>query len=305
MNSVYDFEICDCHHHLWDLQANYYPWLTDTKRSRVCGEYEAIRNRNFLVEDFFKNRGDLKVTRFIHEEAVIDRSDPVRETRWLQSLADEPNSEGIPHGIVAHADFSAPDIEAVLDGHCSFANMRGIRQFVHEAYIDPENPEPCFLEEESWRERVGLCEKYNLVFDLQFYWQQLGDALKLVKLHPNLQFVLTHIGLPARQSDVGYMNGWRASMKQLGELPNLCVKLSGFGMFDREWTPASIGPLVLDTISFFDVDRCMFASNFPVDSLSGKSYALYWEDFYEVVKDFSDDEKRKLFSDNARRVYRV
>ena len=305
MITIYDIEICDCHHHLWDLQANYYPWLTDTKRSRVCGEYEAIRHKNFLVEDFFHNRGDLKVTRFIHEEAVIDRSDPVRETRWLQGLADDLKSEGVPHGIVAHADFSSSDIEEILEGHCSFANMRGIRQFVHEAYIDPENPEPCLLEEASWRERVGLCEKYNLVFDLQFYWQQLPDALKLVKLHPNLQFVLTHIGLPARQDDRDYMQGWRTSMQQMGEQSNLCVKLSGFGMFDRNWTPESIRHLVLDTIGYFGVDRCLFASNFPVDSLSGKSYVSYWEDFYEVVKDFSDDEKRMLFSENARRVYRV
>lgn len=30
-------EIVDCHHHLWDLQANYYPWLTDRIGKRVCG----------------------------------------------------------------------------------------------------------------------------------------------------------------------------------------------------------------------------------------------------------------------------
>lgn len=305
MNTVYDLEICDCHHHLWDLQANYYPWLTDTKRSRVCGDYEGIRNRNFLLSDFFANRGELKITRFVHEEAVMDPSEPVKETRWLQEIADGAASEGVPHGIVAFADFSNADIESVLERHCSYSNIRGIRQSVHEAYIDADKPEPCLLENENWREQVGLCTKYGLVFDLQIYWQQSVDAKKLVVRHPNIQFVLTHAGLPAKQGDEAYMKGWRQSMSDLSELPNVSVKLSGFGMFDRTWTSDSIHPIVMDTIERFGMDRCMFASNFPVDSLSGKSYVRYWEDFYETVKSCSDEEKRKLFSENARKVYRV
>lgn len=305
IKSIYDIEICDCHHHLWDLQANYYPWLTDSKSSRVCGEYEAIHHRNFLLEDFFEHRGELRVTHFVHEEAVIDRSDPVRETRWLQGLADRPDSQGVPHAIVAYADFSKADIETILEAHCAFPNTRGIRQMVHEAYIDPDKPEPCLLEDERWRERVGLCAKYRLVFDLQIYWQQADDALKLIKRHPDVRFVLTHAGLPAKQYDANYMASWRNAMRRLGELPNLSVKLSGFGMFDRGWTVASIRPIVLHLIDCLGADRCMFASNFPVDSLSGKSYQSYWRAFYETVASFSDDEKRQLFSENARQVYRI
>ncbi|NKB69020.1 MAG: amidohydrolase family protein [Candidatus Latescibacteria bacterium] len=305
MNSIYDVEICDCHHHLWDLQANYYPWLTDSVNSRVCGDYDAIQNRNFLLTDFFSNRGDLRVTRFVHEEAVIDRADPVRETRWLQGLADSEGSEGVPHAIVAYADFSQDDIEAILEEHCSYPNTRGIRQFMHEAYIDPENPGSSLLEDGNWREKVGLCARHNLVFDLQIYWQQAEDAVKLVKRHPNVSFVLTHTGFPAHQGDGAYMEGWRSALGELGCLPNLSIKLSGFGMFDRNWTPDPIRPIVMEAIAAFDIDRCMFGSNFPVDSLSGKGYARYWEDFYAVVKGFSDSEKQQLFSENARKIYRV
>ena len=49
-NSVYDLEITDAHHHLWDLEAHYYPWLTDSFGPRVCGEYSAIR-KNYLIDD--------------------------------------------------------------------------------------------------------------------------------------------------------------------------------------------------------------------------------------------------------------
>ena len=94
-------------------------------------------------------------------------------------------------------------------------------------------------------------------------------------------------------------------MRRMGKLPNLSVKLSGFGMFDRSWTVDSIRPIVLHLIDCLGADRCMFASNFPVDSLSGKNYQSYWKAFYEVVAGFSDDEKRRLFAQNARRAYRI
>jgi len=305
MNSVYDLEISDCHHHLWDIEKNDYPWLTTSTGPRVCGDYQSIRNKNFLLDDFFANRGDLNVTRFIHEEAVINRSDPVRETRWLQSIADQPKSEGIPHGIVAFADFSQSNIEAVLEAHQAYPNLRGIRQFVHEAYVDPDNPQTSLIEDANWRTNVGLCQKYDLVFDLQIYWQQTDDATKLVSQHPNLNFVLTHTGLPAQPDNAEYMSHWKASITRLAELPNLSVKLSGFGMFEKNWAPESIRPTVLHAIESFGAERCLFGSNFPVDSICGKSYANCWEGFFEVVRDFSDSEKRMLFSENTNRVYNV
>jgi predicted TIM-barrel fold metal-dependent hydrolase len=153
------------------------------KRSTSLWGLRCYPKSKLFGEGFFFNRGKLQVTRFIHEEAVIDRTDPVRETRWLQEIADLPESEGFPHGIVAFADFSRPNIEAILEAHCAFANTREIRQFVHEAYIDPENPKPSLLEDYSWRDAVGLCQKYDLVFDLQIYWQQTDDALKLLAVH--------------------------------------------------------------------------------------------------------------------------
>lgn len=304
IQTVYDLDICDSHHHLWDLQANGYPWLTEEiKGPRVCGDYRAIQNKNFLLADFFTNRGYLKVTRFVHEEAVIDRSDPVRETAWLQSIADGGGSEGMPHAILAYADFSKDNIEAVLDAHIAYLNLRGIRQMVHEAVLDPAKPD--LLADAKWREKVGLCKKHNLSFELQVYWQQMENAVDLVKSHPDVTFVLTHTGLPARQDDDEYMLAWRSAIKRLAELPNLNCKLSGFGMFDRSWTSASIQAVIIPVIDSFGVERCFFGSNFPVDSLAGKSYAACWEDFFEAVTNFSDDEKRKLFNENARRVYRI
>ncbi len=61
---------------------------------------------------------------------------------------------------------------------------------------------------------------------------------------------------------------------------------------------------VLETIGWFGVERCMFASNFPVDKLMG-SYDELWKSFAEIAASFSETEQRKLFHDNAARYYRL
>ena len=100
--------IVDAHHHLWDLRANYYPWLSDRIGPRMYGDYSAIR-RDYLVDDFRGDIGALPVRKSVHVQAEHDAADPVRETRWLQAVADAPGSGGYPHAIVAYADLSAPE----------------------------------------------------------------------------------------------------------------------------------------------------------------------------------------------------
>ncbi len=48
----------------------------------------------------------------------------------------------------------------------------------------------------------------------------------------------------------------------------------------------------------------MFASNFPVDKPMG-GYDGIWKSFDAITAAFSEDERRKLFHDNARRHYRL
>lgn len=300
--SIFDLEITDPHHHLWDLEAHYYPWLTDSFGPRVCGDYAAIR-KNYLLEDLQSDIGNLKVHRTVHIEAVIDPPLAVAETKWLQKIADSEPSRGIPHGIVAQADFGSEEIESILDGHCQFANFRGIRDVVHEGWIDPVNPQPTKLQDSTWQEAVGLCRKFDIHFELQMYYQQVDEAVELLTKNEEVPIILTHTGCPALRTEE-HIKGWQSAMKRLAEFPNLQVKLSGFGMFDRDWTAESVRPFITDCLEYYGVDRCMFASNYPVDGLAC-SYLDIWTKFFEITRDFSDDERRKLFSQNAKYFYRL
>ncbi len=60
----------------------------------------------------------------------------------------------------------------------------------------------------------------------------------------------------------------------------------------------------LDTIELFGVERCMFASNYPVDSLIA-DFATIYGGFMRIIGDFAARDQRRLLCDNARRIYRL
>jgi len=225
----------------------------------------------------------------------------VRETRWLQALADDPASRGFPHGIVAFADLAAENVEEILAGHSVFPNMRGIRQSLIRRRASPSARLPS--ESPSFARNFGLLRRYGLSFDLQLFHDGAPFGAELAARHPDVPFILTHTGWPM-QSDPDYLEAWRTGLCLLSERPNVAVKLSGFGFLDRRWTVESIRPLILQTIDIFGIDRCTFASNFPVDGMA-QPYRTYWDAFDAITRPFNDTERMKLFSGNAERIYRL
>ena len=70
------------------------------------------------------------------------------------------------------------------------------------------------------------------------------------------------------------------------------------GHGDHNWTVDSIRPWVLGCIEAFGVERSIFATNWPVDSLFS-DYDTLIGAYTEIVADFSEDEKRDMFARNT------
>lgn len=297
-----DFPIIDAHHHLWDLRRFSYPWLTDRPQpASVAGDVSSI-SKDYLLPDYLGDAEGQNLLKSVHVDAGFDPKEPVEETRWLQSLADE---FGFPHGIVARAELNARDVESVLASQAEYANVRGIRQIVNwhpdpaKTYVD----RPDLLTDPAWLAGFALLKKYDLSFDLQLYPGQMHDAAHVAHRHPDTVVILNHAGMPVDRDAEG-IDRWRSGMKALSGAPNVWVKISGLGMVDWHWTEASIRPFVLETIEIFGPSRCMFASNFPVDKLYSSFDELY-SAFRNIVSDFGPSEKKKLFYDTAEAVYRL
>ena len=93
-------------------------------------------------------------------------------------------------------------------------------------------------------------------------------------------------------------------MRRIAACPNAALKISGLGRPGLPWTVAANGPVIRDAIAIFGVERCLFASNFPVDGLAG-TFAEIFTGFAQAVADRPREERRKLFHDNAVRIYRL
>ena len=81
------------------------------------------------------------------------------------------------------------------------------------------------------------------------------------------------------------------------------IKISGLGQTNHAWTVESNRDIVLRTLNIFGTDRCMFASNFPVDRLCGNLDAILLG-FREIVDTLPETTADALFYKNAMRIYR-
>jgi predicted TIM-barrel fold metal-dependent hydrolase len=145
--------------------------------------------------------------------------------------------------------------------------------------------------------------KHGLSWDLRVVWWHLEEAAEVVREHPNLRVILNHTGYPLDRSAEA-VKVWRRGMEALATCPNVACKISGLTVPGAPWTLASNKPIIRDTISMFGVDRCMFASNFPVDGLKG-SWDYLYSCFKEAVADMPLADRQKLFAENAIRYYRI
>ena len=84
---------------------------------------------------------------------------------------------------------------------------------------------------------------------------------------------------------------------------NVACKLSGLAMPFGSMSAGDLAPWLEYAIEAFGVERCMFASNFPVDSMYGTFDDLYGA-FSQVTAGLDAASRDRLFAGNAERVYR-
>ena len=286
-------EFVDAHVHFYDMghpELFYAHWQPDVVHPVLGTQTRRLAERNWLAEDFIAVSGDSNVTKAVHVQAAIGSADPVKETEWLQEAADRT---GFPHAIVAHADLRDSGVEAVLERHCEFPNMRGVRDFSYGDY----------LVEPDFHSGYALMEKYGLIASIAAQWQDMEKLRDLAAAFPNTVIVIDHAGAPMERTQE-YFNSWKEGMRTAAEAENIICKISGLGMGDHNWTVESIRPYVLHCIETFGVDRSLFATNWPVDSL-WSGYDTIVSAYNEITRDFTEDERRALFSGNTERLYRI
>jgi len=297
-----DLRIVDPHVHLWDLSRARYGWLQDDPLpNNPGGEMSGIAHRNYLLSDYFADAGDWRIDKMVHVEAGLPIGQHLGETVWLQAMADD---YGYPQGIVAGADLTDPDLDALLEAHAARANVRGIRQIVcwHPDRSKTYNARDPLMDP-AWEAGLAKLARHRLSFDLQLYPVQMQTAAAIARRHPDVPLIINHAGLPTDRDAAG-MAVWREGLRELARQPQISIKISGLGITDRTWSVDSVRPIILECIEAFGTKRTMFASDFPVDRAHGSFDAIY-SAFDSVTADFSATERDRLFASNAEAIYRI
>jgi predicted TIM-barrel fold metal-dependent hydrolase len=293
-------QIVDAHHHFWDLSRNYYPWLCDEPLIPFrYGDYSSIR-KSFMPRDYFEAAGEHQVVKTVTMEGEWDPNDPVGESHWMEGVA---AAHGFPQAHVAQAWLDAEDIDNVLATQANMGLVRSVRHkpYAAASYAAIVSGHPGSMGDPKWRAGYALLEQYGLHFDLQTPWWHLYEAAELAGDFPDTTMILNHTGLPADRSETG-LSGWHQAMGTLAELSNVVVKISGLGLPGKRWHVDDNGPIIRATIDIFGIDRCMFASNFPVDGLVADLDSLI-SGYREALADLPAEDQNKFFHDNAVRIY--
>ncbi|TCZ56630.1 amidohydrolase family protein [Roseicella aquatilis] len=296
--------IIDAHHHLWDLGANRHPWLQEEPPIPFrYGDTRPLR-RNYLPADFRRDSANQHVVASVYMEAEHDPADPLRETRWVHEVA---TREGMPNAMAGAAFLDRADAAEVIRAQAAMPLVRSLRHkprgVARPEEYDPGHRIPGSLRCPAWRAGYRHLAESGLHFELQAPWWHLPDAVELARDVPGTLIILNHLGLPADRGRAG-LAGWREAMARLSEAPNVRVKLSGCCVPGRRWTPELQAPVVLEAVRLFGAERCMVASNFPVDGLLA-SYDEVMGGMRAIIAGLPEAAQRRILHGTAAETYRI
>ena len=278
-------QIVDSHQHLWDLGLFRYSWLDSLPALK----------RSFRMPEYLQAAKGLNVVKSVHLEADVDEPYMLDETRHLLAVADQPDNP--LEGIVACGRPEREDFKSCLDqiaGHCK---LKGIRRVLHTQPDDVG-------EGVTFIKNVASLASYRLSFDICVLARQLPIAIKLVSKCPDVVFILDHCGVP--QVKEKNLDPWRAHVTEIARYPNVSCKISGLVAYadHRQWTAEDLRPFVEHVIASFGWNRVLFGSDWPVCTLSA-SYKQWVEALRAITQGAGEVNQRKLFYNNAVRVYRL
>ncbi len=275
--------IIDTHLHIVDQSALRYPWLAGAP----------ALNRDFFYEEYARaaKRGGISAT--LHMEVDVAPDDLEAETSYLAGKAREPGS--LLRGAIVACRPEGPGFVDYLERVRENPFVKGFRRVLH---VVPDDVSEGALFRENIRRLAGT----GLTFDLCVLPHQIPKAIALVETAPDVQFVLDHCGVPDIKA--GAEHPWREHMSEIAKRPNVVGKISGVVAYaDAEsWTVETLRPYVEHTIEVFGWDRVVWGSDWPVCTLGG-GLSTWLAATHALIAGASADEKAKLLSGNARRVW--
>lgn len=279
------FPLVDAHVHLVEPERFSYGWTAEAPSLY----------RRLLPEHFLRAAAPVQIERFVFVEVDVDPPHHLAEAEWVTEVAQQ---ESRLAGMVAslpleHGAAVAPELETLLQHKA----LRGIRRLI-------QGKPAGFCVAPEFIAGLKLLAPHDLSFDICVTHDQMPDAIEMARRCPDVRFVLDHIGKPAIRHEL--LDPWRDHMRELAALPNVWCKISGVATEadHANWTRDQLRPYIAHAIGCFGFDRVMFGGDWHVCELAVQ-YPEWVALLDWVLEGVSEENKRKLYRDNAISFYRL
>ncbi|MDZ5695888.1 amidohydrolase [Chelativorans sp. M5D2P16] len=273
----------DTHLHVIDRTELSYPWLSGTP----------ALDRDFSYEAYAREARRVGIENTLHMEVDVAEDDIEAEIDYVGGLKGRPDSLLV--GAIAACRPENAGFAAFLERQQENPLVKGFRRVLH---VVPDDVSEGAL----FRENIGRLSGTRFTFDLCVLPRQLPKAMALADLAPDVQFILDHCGVPDIKGDA--VEPWRAHMAEIARRPNVAAKISGVVAYadPESWTVETLRPWVEHTVDCFGFDRVVWGSDWPVCTLGGGLST--WAAATQVLfAGASEEERAKLFRQNARRIW--
>lgn len=278
--------IVDTHQHLWDLKKFRLPWIK---------KGDAL-DRDYLPADYARAIKGTGITTSVYLEVDVAPEQQLAEAEYVAKLCarkKEPTRAAVISGRPGDEGFEK--YVRRFKGHPS---IRGVRRVLHGGETKAGH---CL--EKAFVKGIRLLGELGLHFEFCVRHAELPDAAKLAGLCPDTRFVLDHCGNP----DLKKHEKWKKDLEALAKRKNVVAcKVSGIvaSATPGKWSADDLAPVVNHVLDTFGPSRVMFGSDWPVCTRTA-SIAEWLGALQKIVKGRKMEDNRKLFHDNAVKVYRL
>ncbi len=271
----------DVHVHFWKYNKIKDAWIT--------GEMQLLQ-RDFLPKDLEPALNENGIKGVVAVQS--DQSE--NETLFLLELA---NKNPLIKGIVGWVDLQNENLENKLLHWSKHPAIKGFRHIV-QAEADG------FLQKEKFLNGIKSLQKFEFTYDILIYENQLKEAIEFVNKFPNQKFIIDHCAKPSIKNNG--INEWKNGMKKIAKNENVYCKASGLITEAKwnQWKEKDFYPYLDVVFESFETDRILFGSDWPVMLLSG-TYRKWKNLLEKYMLQFSDEEKQKVFGNNAIKFYNL
>ncbi|MFI5952140.1 amidohydrolase family protein [Cryptosporangium sp. NPDC051539] len=267
----------DAHVHLWDRATDPQSWIDPITMPAI--------DRDFATGDLARMLAETGIGTAI----VVQTRNDLGETRRLLS-----HSTPAVAGVVGWVDLTA-DVRKQVDALRPGVPGRlvGIRHLVH---VDPD---PQWLGRADVGEALDELGAQDLTVDLVVRWWQQEPAAIVAGAHPDVRFVLDHLGGVAECDDDA---GWERGLRALAALPNVAAKISGLARMVPD--AARLQRVVGVAVDAFGPHRLLYGSDWPLAHL-GAGPVAWRAAVDDLISDLSPGEQAAIGAGTASAWYGV